>query len=57
VLVRQKGFNFRPGTNAYAGKDWTIHAAIAGKVDFRKAKVLKFSGKRELATYVSVVAA
>jgi large subunit ribosomal protein L27 len=57
VLIRQKGFWYRPGTNVYAAKDWTLHASIAGKVTFRKAKVMKFNRSREMATLVSVVAA
>ena len=39
----------------YAGKDWTIHSRIAGRVAFRKRKVEKFNGRSELATFVSVV--
>ncbi len=54
ILVRQKGFKFRPGENVYAGKDWTIHAEVDGTVQFRKAKILKFNGKREMQTIISV---
>lgn len=57
ILIRQKGFLFRPGPNTYAGKDWSIHAGIAGKVFFRRAKIEKFNGRREIETIVSVVAA
>lgn len=57
VLVRQKGFWYRPGSNTYSGKDWTIHAAKAGTVVFRKSKVEKFNRKKEIQTIVSVVAA
>lgn len=56
VLIRQKGYWYRPGPSTYCGKDWTIHAGVIGKVRFSKKKVEKFSGKRELATFVSVVA-
>ena len=56
VLVRQKGFWYRPGTNTYTSKDWTIHAAVAGTVTFRKARVQKFNRRREAQTIVSVVA-
>jgi large subunit ribosomal protein L27 len=56
ILVRQKGFNVRPGTNTYLGKDWTIHTRVAGKVHYRTAKVLKFNGKRTTETIVSVTA-
>jgi len=56
VLVRQKGYTYRPGANTYAGKDWTIHAGIDGVVAFRKTKIKKFNGSRELETTISVVA-
>ena len=54
VLIRQKGFWYRPGENAYIGKDWTIHASVTGSVTFAKKRVAKFNGRRELATLVSV---
>ena len=57
VLIRQKGFWYRPGQGTYTGKDWTIHAATAGTVVFRKARVQKFNRRREHQTIVSVVAA
>jgi large subunit ribosomal protein L27 len=56
ILIRQKGFWYRPGDNTYAGKDWTIHAGIDGKVFFKKIKVEKFNRRREMQTVVSVVA-
>lgn len=55
VIVRQKGTLFRPGKNAYLGKDWTIHAGVAGRVSYRPCKVAKFNGRREMTTLVSVV--
>lgn len=57
ILVRQKGFKFRPGVNTYAAKDWTIHSNVAGKVEYKKVKVEKFNGRREMQTVISVVAA
>ncbi len=56
VLVRQKGLSFRSGVNTYLGKDWTIHAGVDGIVAFRKTKIKKFNGTRELETTVSVTA-
>jgi large subunit ribosomal protein L27 len=56
ILIRQKGFWYRPGENTYVGKDWTIHSEIDGKVEFHKAKIKKFNGNRELATIISVAA-
>lgn len=54
VLVRQKGFKFRPGQNTHLGKDWTIHADTDGKVAFSKKKVVSFTGSRSWATFVHV---
>jgi large subunit ribosomal protein L27 len=55
ILVRQKGFCFRPGQNTYAAKDRTIHAGIEGVVAFRKRKIEKFNSRRELTTFVMIV--
>jgi large subunit ribosomal protein L27 len=54
VLIRQKGFWYRPGENTYIGKDWTIHASVAGTVKFTKARVLKFNGNKERATIIHI---
>jgi large subunit ribosomal protein L27 len=56
IIVRQKGYLIRPGQNTYLGKDWTIHTNIDGKVDFKKIKVKKFNGRKEMATVVTVTA-
>ena len=55
VLIRQKGYWYRPGPNTYCGKDWTIHASIMGKVAFKKLKVEKFNRRKEMCTMVTVV--
>jgi len=54
VIVRQKGYWFRPGLNVHVGKDWTIHANINGKVAFSQKRVEKFNGRRERCTLVHV---
>ena len=54
ILIRQKGFWYRPGKNTYVGKDWTIHADINGIVRFAQKRVPKFNGSRERCTVVSV---
>ncbi|MBT3293161.1 50S ribosomal protein L27 [Candidatus Peregrinibacteria bacterium] len=56
VLVRQKGFKFRPGDNTHLGTDWTIHSNIDGKVSFSQKRMLKFDGKREKSTFIHVTA-
>ncbi|MCF7844492.1 MAG: 50S ribosomal protein L27 [Kiritimatiellales bacterium] len=54
ILIRQKGFQFRPGDNTHLGKDWTIHADTDGKVAFSKKNMTKFNGRKELCTFVHV---
>ncbi|MBP9773557.1 MAG: 50S ribosomal protein L27 [Candidatus Peribacteraceae bacterium] len=57
VLIRQKGYWYRPGDNVYVAKDWTLHAEVPGKVFFLKKRIEKFNGKREMATIIGVKAA
>lgn len=47
IIVRQRGTRFHPGENVYMGKDFTLHAAVNGKVIFQK--------KRLNRTFVSVI--
>jgi large subunit ribosomal protein L27 len=54
VLIRQKGYWYRPGRNVLVGKDWTIHAAKDGVVSFSRKKVASFSGSRSWATVVHI---
>ena len=39
IIVRQRGTKFHPGSNVYMGRDFTIHAAVEGHVDFKKKKL------------------
>jgi len=54
VLIRQKGFWYRPGKNTHVGKDWTIHSDIDGVVSFSQKRFTKFNRKRERSTVVHV---
>lgn len=36
IVVRQRGTKYHAGENAYLGKDYTIHAAVDGRVQFRR---------------------
>ena len=47
IIVRQRGTRFHPGENVYMGKDFTLHAAVDGKVIFQK--------KRLNRTFVSII--
>ena len=57
VLIRQKGYWYRPGKNTLVGSDWTIHAAVDGVVSFSQKKMTKFNGNRNWATVVNIVPA
>jgi len=54
IIVRQKGFWYRPGANTHVGKDWTIHADVTGKVRFSQKRLTKFNNRRERCTFVHV---
>jgi large subunit ribosomal protein L27 len=54
VLIRQKGYWYRPGRNTHVGKDWTIHASVDGKVAFSRKKQISFTGSKAWATLVHV---
>lgn len=53
--MRQKGTLFRPGKNAYMGKDWTIHAGTDGMVHFSRKSLPTFSGSRQKVTMVNII--
>ncbi|TSC79668.1 MAG: large subunit ribosomal protein L27 [Candidatus Peregrinibacteria bacterium Gr01-1014_25] len=55
VLIRQKGYWYRPGKNTYVGKDWTIHAGVDGMVHFSRKTAVTFSGARKGVTMVHVL--
>jgi large subunit ribosomal protein L27 len=38
IIVRQRGTRFHAGENTYLGRDYTVHAAVDGKVVWNKAK-------------------
>ncbi|MFA5871150.1 MAG: 50S ribosomal protein L27 [Parcubacteria group bacterium] len=54
IIVRQRGAKFRPGKNVKKGNDDSLFAIADGVVKFSTKKVQKFTGKLELARYVSV---
>ncbi len=47
ILVRQRGTKYHAGDNVYAGRDHTLHAAVDGKVAFKK--------KRLDRTFISII--
>ena len=40
IIIRQRGRCFKPGANVGIGKDDTLFALIAGRVDFKPNKVI-----------------
>ena len=56
VIVRQTGSTKIAGPGTYLSKNFTIHAAIDGEVEFNKVKKSRFTGSTAPRTQVSVVA-
>ncbi|MFZ2544766.1 MAG: 50S ribosomal protein L27 [Candidatus Saccharimonadales bacterium] len=54
VLVRQTGSTKISGPGTYMSRNFTIHAAVDGIVDFAKVKKTKFTGKTVPRTQVIV---
>ena len=57
IIIRQKGTKYHPGLNVGMGKDYTIYAAINGKVQFSEKKQRKYDGRIFKDTFVHVVTA
>jgi large subunit ribosomal protein L27 len=55
IIVRQRGQKYRSGENTLMGKDHTVFAKVAGKVDFQVKRVRKNGVGHATATYISVV--
>jgi large subunit ribosomal protein L27 len=55
VIVRQVGMTKRPGVGTKMSRNFTIHAAKDGIVQYQKRKVRLFSGKSVSRTEVQVV--
>ncbi len=55
VIIRQVGMTKRPGDGTKMSRNYTIHAAKDGIVQFKIRKVRTFSGKSVRRTEVSVV--
>ena len=54
VIVRQVGMTKRGGVGTKVSRNFTIHAARDGVVQFQKRKVRLFSGKSVMRTEVTV---
>jgi large subunit ribosomal protein L27 len=54
VLVRQTGSTKIAGPGTFISRDYTIHAAVDGVVNFEKVRKSRFTGKTTPRTQVSV---
>jgi large subunit ribosomal protein L27 len=54
VIVRQVGSTKVAGPGTYISRNFTIHAAKAGVVSFKKTKITRFTGKTASRTQVVV---
>lgn len=54
IIVRQVGATKRPGAGTFISKNYTIHAAKDGVVQFKNRRVKKFSGRSVPRTEVIV---
>lgn len=45
IIIRQRGLKYLAGTNVGVGKDHTLFAKREGKVQFKKIRKIRFSGK------------
>lgn len=54
VIVRQVGMTKRPGAGTTMSRNFTIHAARDGVVQFKQRKVRTFSGRSVRRTEVTV---
>jgi large subunit ribosomal protein L27 len=54
VLVRQTGSTKIAGPGTFISRDYTIHAAVDGVVNFSKVRKSRFTGKTTPRTQVSV---
>jgi large subunit ribosomal protein L27 len=54
IIVRQVGMTKRSGPGTFLSRNFTIHAAKGGIVQFKSRRVKKFSGRSMPRTEVSV---
>lgn len=55
IIVRQRGTKIEAGKNVRVGKDHTLFATTSGKVSFRTARKVTFTGHRTIKKVVDVV--
>ncbi len=56
IIIRQRGNEFHPGKNVGQGKDHTLYALKAGKVNFATKRIVAFDNKVNRKRVVNVEA-
>ncbi len=56
IIIRQTGSSFWPGVGVRQGSDYTLYAAVSGKVKFTTRKKKNFNGSRRVVKVVNIVA-
>ncbi len=54
IITRQRGTRMIAGLNVAMGKDQTLFATEAGKVAFSTRKTMRFTGRKDRRTVVSI---
>ena len=54
IIIRQRGSKFYAGVGTAMGADDTLYAKVDGKVNFKKTRIVKFTGTKIKKTIVSV---
>lgn len=55
IIIRQRGTKMMAGKNVGMGKDHTLFALKAGKVEFTEKNVTKFDGRRFKNVHINVL--
>ena len=55
ILIRQRGFKYRPGKNVGHGNDDTLFATADGYIKFTSRKIKRFTGQLKKRTFVNVI--
>ena len=57
IIIRQKGSKFNAGENVLQGRDFTLFATSAGRVEFTEKAIRRFDGRRYPKRFVNIVPA
>lgn len=55
ILIRQRGTKYQAGKNVRRGKDDTLYSSVSGVVQFSTKKFLKYNGRLQASTVVTVI--